>query len=230
MLNFVRGNAREPGGNLLVFCHVRGFNPVQPGGNIIVCNVVVSYASAGQKHFPVVVFPPSSLAGEQELEELFALNPHYDVVQIENFEIPSDSDENEYIKDRLDGFNRCVMEYVEVCRASIHGRVQRVRTEAGQPLLADEKSSLDALEQLLESQDRDGRRIELRRVLRHMEIHYPHYDVRNLERVVMSTGYEDPNDISRLYIKKFRAIEREAYEEAAHLHARIRSLDPLADR
>lgn len=123
MLDFHRGNAHQPSGNLLVFCHVRGHNPVQPGGDLIVCNVVVSFVSARSNHFPVVIFPPTALESYGDLEELLELGDNYDLVQIEDFEIPPHQDEDEYVRERLDAFNRHVMDYVEMCREHIHSQI-----------------------------------------------------------------------------------------------------------
>ncbi len=109
----------------MVYCHVRGHNPVQPGGDLIVCNVVVSYVSAKSNHFPVVIFPPTSLPGYEDLENLLELGHNYDLVQLEDFEIPDDQDEDSYVRERLDAFNRYVMEYVELCREHIQEQISR---------------------------------------------------------------------------------------------------------
>ncbi|MEQ9363629.1 MAG: hypothetical protein RIF32_05270 [Leptospirales bacterium] len=125
MLEFQRGNADHPTGNLMVYCHVRGHNPVQPGGDLIVCNVVVSYVSASSNHFPVVIFPPTALPAYDDLEQLLQLSENYDLVQLEDFEIPGDQDEDSYVRGRLDVFNRYVMEYVELCREHIQEQISR---------------------------------------------------------------------------------------------------------
>ncbi|MCR9143310.1 MAG: hypothetical protein NXI24_13740 [bacterium] len=125
MLEFQRGNADHPTGNLMVYCHVHGHNPVQPGGDLIVCNVVVSYVSARSNHFPVVIFPPTALPAYDDLENLLELSDNYDLVQLEDFEIPGDQDEDSYVRERLDVFNRYVMEYVELCREHIQEQIGR---------------------------------------------------------------------------------------------------------
>lgn len=119
MLEFERGSAENPTGNLLCYCTVEGINPVQPGGDIIVCNVVVSYVSARSNHFPVVIFPPAALPARADLDILLALGDNYDLVRMEDFIVPPDVDEDDYIRDRLESFNRYVMEYVELCRDCI---------------------------------------------------------------------------------------------------------------
>ncbi len=121
MLEFERGGAENPTGNLLCYCTVEGVNPVQPGGDIIVCNVVVSYVSARSNHFPVVIFPPAALPTRADLDILIELGDNYDLVRMEDFLVPPGVDEDEYIRERLESFNRYVMEYVELCR----DRIQR---------------------------------------------------------------------------------------------------------
>lgn len=125
MLEFQKGNSDHPTGNMLVYCHVRGHNPVEPGGDLIVCNVVVSYVSARSNHFPVVIFPPTSLPGYDDLELLLELGENYDLIQLEDFEIPDDQEEDAYVRERLDVFNRYVMEYVELCREHIQAEISR---------------------------------------------------------------------------------------------------------
>lgn len=142
MLEFQRGNADHPTGNMLVYCHVRGHNPVQPGGDLIVCNVVVSYVSARSNHFPVVIFPPTSLPGYADLELLLELGENYDLVQLDDFEIPEGADEDAYVRERLDVFNRYVMEYVELCREHIQDELHR--QSLTNPELAREISDQDS--------------------------------------------------------------------------------------
>lgn len=231
MLEFVQGDARNPTGNLLVFSEAIGYNPVQPGGRYIVCNVVVSFVSASTNHFPVVIFPPTALNNEEELQAIMQLQNYYDVVRLEDFEVPAHRDENDYVKERLEDFNRCVMEYVELCRHSLEDRLPVVmepvtdssvdKAQAQEDLPDDEATTLDRLEDLIVHEQAD--RTEIRELIKHIEVRFPRYDIRNLERALARDS--SAGQLPRLYIQKFRAIMDEKYEEAATLQSRIRQLE-----
>ena len=257
MLDFQRGNASHPTGNLLVYCHVRGHNPVEPGGDLIVCNVVVSYVSAKSNHFPVVIFPPTALPGFEDLEQLLELGETYDLVQLEDFEIPEGGDEDAYVKERLDSFNRYVMEYVEMCREHIQdelhkreigaetssssgessapreresGRRTRSRRNSAESrdgikitrFRGDEASAIDFLEAWLEGEGPEKKKPdELNRVIRYIKNNLPRYDIHNFERILD----ENQSELPRLYVRKFRAIFAEEYEQAAQIQSTIRRLE-----
>lgn len=115
MLQFLRGDPLLPSGNLLAFVHVDGHNPVEPGCPIILCNIVVSFIIAEKDFFPAVVFPPVGLDSEQKLEQLAEINPHYDIIRLEDFCFPSEKEAENYLRMRIRQFNDMVMEYVEIC-------------------------------------------------------------------------------------------------------------------
>jgi len=231
MLQFVKGNSSAPSGNLIVFCNVVGLNPLQPDGKYIVCHVVVSFVSASQNNFPVVVFPPTSLMDSMELQKIIDLHPYSDVVQLPDFEIPSGHDEKEYMNDRLEQFNQGVIEYVEICRNSIQDRMKekgdapRLITLQTQSLPRpaqpprDEKSSLEMLEKVV----KDESSMDMDTIISHFQTNYPKYDIQNLVKILELKN--SPPLLSGLYLKKFRAIFEENYEEAANLQNRIHILE-----
>ena len=153
-MNFHKGNPDAPTGNLLVFCYVQGKSPLHPDARIIVTNVVVSFVSASSNSFPVVIFPPDSLFSQAELDQLIGLNEFYDVLQVEDFEIPMGMDESEYVQERMENLNQNVIEYVELCRHYIEGRVEDlpaddgIETEAGEEPVSEE-AALDSIQDFL---------------------------------------------------------------------------------
>lgn len=242
MLQFIRGNPEQPTGNLLAFCTVEGKNPIQPEARILIANAVVSFVSAFSGNFPVVLFPPGSLFDEEELQQLIELNDSYDVIELAEFKIPSDSDENTYIKERLENLNQQILEYVEMCHTHIESRfenqegesyVSPARPQETAPVARlDEKSALDYLQYLLiesnahfkinEGEARENIQI----VLEYLEKRHPQYDVRNL-KPILSRGTVD-NRLPELYVRKFRAVFEEDYETAARLKDRIARMERLA--
>lgn len=238
MLSFQKGDSGHPGGNLLVYSHVRGENPVAPGARLLSCNVVVSFLSVQANHFPVVIFPPVGLESEDELDRLIALNPRYDVVQLEDFEVPAGADEGAYVKERLEELNACVMEYVELCRdfiarlernAATPPRIVRRADESGGPQAADqpvdEEQALERLEACLDRAPvEESSKPELEQLIRFIESRYPQYDVRNL----WGAFGRGAADLSRLYLQKFRAIHAERYEEAAAIQDAILRLERMS--
>ncbi len=235
MFEFIKGNSRSPTGNLLAYSVVDGYNPIEPGGKIIACNVMVSFVTAPSNHFPVVVFPPVYLKTAEELAELIHLQEDYDVLKLADFKAPSKTSADEYIKKRLKKFNDVVIAYVEMCRDYIQYRMASFTPEMVTPLLTDEigssvtdeSSLLDILEGYIEK-DRPvtaGNKDKFRHIIQQIELHYPRYDIRNLERVLKSYAQGNNEELARLYIKKFRAIYAEEYEKAAAIQNHIRVIE-----
>ncbi len=230
MLEFIKGNLQSPTGNLIVFCNVNGFNPILPEGRYIVCHVVVSFVSAPANNFPVVVFPPASLIDGGDLQQVIDFHPYSDVVQLPDFELPGDVDEKEYMNKRLEEFNQSVIEYVELCRDGIQKNMKApgVKKDMGliplsylRPLAekippVDEKQSIDLLEKCIKNEEDTP----VQTIILHFEKNFPKYDIKNLERILGLPG-SGAQLLPALYIKKFRAIFEEKYEEAADLQSRI---------
>jgi len=220
MLDFAKGDALSPTGNLIVFCNVRGENPVDPGGSIIVSNVFVSFLSARKDTFPVVVFPPMSLESEDELDDLLCLNERADVLQVDDFEKPPDKSMEEYIEDRMQEFNMVVVDYVELCRSYIEKREKELKIA---PVELTEEAVLARLDTI-----KDLRHAQLDNYLTFLEANFSKYDAGNLRRALDSQPAG--SYLARLYIKKFQAIYQENYEHAARLQKRIDLLQNLQPR
>lgn len=252
MLEFVKGNAEEPTGNLIVYCYVNGRNPFHPGGKIILSNVVVSFLSARTNMFPVVVFPPVSLMTEDDLDQVLEINEFSDVMQLYDFEMPEGEEEGQnYVNERMSHFNQVVMEYVEYCRGYIGARIRdddflpepqefeadftleapaaagperQAEENALSTLPDDEKSTLENLERLMGHAPRNQEDSHFRNVVRHIEARYPKYDIRNFLRGLQVRQSVDAG-LHSLYMKKFWAIYEENYEQAARIQGKINRLE-----
>ena len=241
MLEFVRGNPESPTGNLIAYCNVHGDNPVEPEARYIACNVVVSFLGAEDRSFPVVIFPPVGVRDRSELKELLTRRKYYDIIRIEDYRLPPGHDENQYVKERLDAFNETVMEYVELCKDNIDARKEdrllEMELDPGNSL-SDEERTLNRLEATIQAssvntegstEGSSARTMELPRststelteILRYIRKTYPRYDVHNLERSLKLSNQR----LNQLYLKKFRAIFHEKYEEAATLQHEIKNLE-----
>lgn len=227
MLEFIKGSKEQPSGNLIAWCRVFGTNPVQEGAEFIVCNIMVSFLDAHEQNFPVVVFPPIGADDSEDLNKLCNVRPDYDIIQLPDFEIPDKMKEGEYIEERLEDLNQIVVDYVEMCRDTYKFDGTQITTKKGKSkrisrnsLISDEEKTLNRLEETLSSPDKSHH--ELPGVLNYIQKTYPRYDVQNLKKVLKNRN----PDLNELYIRKFRAIFHEEYEEAANLQKEIRELDP----
>jgi hypothetical protein len=222
MLDFVKGDSQAPTGNLIAFCRVIGKNPFESDGTIIAVHVVVSNISARENSFPVVVFPPVSLKSEKELSRVIGFQGRVDVIRLENFQIPSEDREQEYMNERLEQFNDIVRDYVDLYQRYhervgprvaeeiklLTGPTENVVTEEG------EEATLKKLQDLLKV---GAGPADFSPVIRYIEKNYPQYDISNFEKSI----HQDRTEIASLYIKKFFAIHEERYEAAALFQARI---------
>ncbi len=252
MLEFLKGNAEEPTGNLIVYCYVNGRNPFHPGGKIILSNVVVSFLSARTNMFPVVVFPPVSLMTDEDLDQVLEINEFSDVIQLYDFEMPDGEDPGQnYVNERMTHFNQIVMEYVEFCRGYISSRVRddfmaesreldaefALEAPREEPATAtalstlpdEEKNALENLERLMGSSGPRGEEElkadhHFRSVVRLIEARYPKYDIRNFLRGLKVPQSADAG-LHSLYMKKFWAIYEENYEQAARIQSKINRLE-----
>ena len=230
MLRFQKGSADLPSGNLLVYCRVRGPNPFHPEASMILSNIVVSFVSAPNNSFPVVIFPPGPLFNREEFQKLLSLNEAYDVIRVPDFEIPEGTAEDDYVKQRLEHLNQCVLEYVELCRRRVDTLLEKPPAEADitdiDSIEPDEEGALRTLTDSLDRAER-GETIaehDLRSALQVLYTH-PQYDVAGFEAALRQP---ETLPIARLYVQKYRAVREEQYEEAAGLKARIEELESHA--
>ncbi len=252
MFEFVRGSSDEPSGNLLVYAYARDCNPIVPEDELIVCNVIVSFATSESEQFPVVSFPPTSLRREEDLATIVSLNPNYDVFRLEDFELYQNRDPKAYIRMRIRKFNSVVSEYLEMCQN--YARLKKKNFKAKQNLpflqnnqaiqyspvnrtspsaLPEESTCLDQLEEFLKiySTDSQGKmKPYFRKIISVMETKYPCYDVNNFARAVGLHTEEQKIaksnlKLATLYLRKFRAIHEERYEEAANIQNNIKLLE-----
>ena len=230
MLNFVKGDSQAPTGNLIAFCKVIGKNPFESDGSITAIHVVVSNISARENSFPVVVFPPVSLKNEPELSRVISFQGKCDVIRLDDFQIPSDSQEQEYMNDRLEQFNDLVRDYVDLYQR-YHEKIAPKLSEEMKLLTGPaegekrvsspsggEQATLEKLQELLKTGAGPG---DFSPVIRHIEKNYPQYDIQNFEKSI----HQDQTEIASLYIKKFFAIHEERYEAAALFQARIMQME-----
>jgi len=203
-----------------------GENPVQPGGNIIASNVVVSYLKVGD-NFPVVTFPPVGMSSLDELKKVIAEHSEsYDVIKIPDFILPGNAEESkEYIKKRMEQFNNLVMKYVEFCRKG----QGKYFIEEGKE--SDELSELAKLSFEFRSSTglaKDATRFKVNQVLDAFSVNHPQYDLENFRRALDFPGKEG-EELLGLYLKKYEAISLEAYEEASNLKKKIQSIEASSE-
>ena len=245
MLELEEGNPEMPSGNLLAYSMVDGFNPIERGGKIIVCNVIISFIAARQNHFPVIIFAPISLKNRQELDEMIELKNDYDVYRLEDFSIPDGMKIEEYVKERVETFNEMVMQYLEMCRISIQSQSSISLREIDNENIMEEKrekeytqdsysmdgeeKSLNLLQKYVDDRhlNSDRKVNNLRDLVQYFEDKYPKYDIRNLERVLLNRKESegDIEDLSQLYLEKYRAIYAEKYEKAQIIQNRIKTVE-----
>lgn len=256
MFDFLIGSPSSPTGNLLTYSRVEGLNPILPDGEIIACNIVVSFSSAQDAHFPVVVFPPVSMRKKENLDFLIKMNSGYDVIQLEDFQCPPSRDPDDYIQERLTKLNHLVLQYVELCCDYIYSKSKATDSQLCTTLLERQERSqnisfhsslhpssssveqtesayLDRLERyLVEAGDTSGNFSGVKKIIQFMKKNYPCYDVHNFAKAIgLDSKTEDRSSIrvkiGSLYLKKFRAIYNEHYEEAADLQIRIRDMENI---
>ena len=230
MQPFVRGNQNAPSGVLVAFAEVRGRNPIDPEGKILAVHISVSALSAHMSHYPVVVFPPTSFRDRTHLDRVLDFMDNVDVIELDPFQLPDDTEEEDYFQVRMDELNRIVQDHVDLFQKRYIAMAQEqgieflnfdldmdLPEEDDRPL--DLRSSLNQLENLLQKKaDID----QYKSVIRYIRSHHPELDVWNFEQHVRSSKHE----IAELYIKKFRAIAEERYEAAAFYQNRILDAEP----
>jgi hypothetical protein len=223
---FEKGSTQNPTGNLILYCHVNGENPVQPGGRIIASNVVVSFLKLGD-NYPVVTFPPVALPTMEDLKAIMNVNlDAYDIVRLPDFELPEEKEaQNRYIQDQMERFNQVVMRYVELCKGreknphkdideNIHG------VEAYLEALADLSMELRKSSGLA----REATQLKVDRLVNNFSSSHPQYDVENFRKALDLPGNQG-DELIGLYLKKFTAISSENYEDASQFKKKIEEIE-----
>ena len=270
MFDFVRGDPKKPRGSLLLYAHTPGKNSITSDAKFIVCNVVVSFVSANDDHFPVVAFPPTILDSEQELSMLLHLNSECDVMRLEDFAPPLYQEAKHYVRTRIKSFNTVVGQYVEMCREHFQLRVKescvgelsslshkfftKFPNMSGMPEISEvpdaceESLYIDQLEQYIKVYETVSRKTHLHfhKIMRIMEDKYPYYDLANFARAIgveskintkekksqkeLTPAKKSNPKLAMLYLRKFRAIEEEKYEEAAKIQNSIRTIEANTEK
>lgn len=225
---FEKGSKQNPTGNLILYCNVTGENPVQPGGNVIASNVVVSFLKMGD-NYPVVTFPPVSLPGLEDLRNLLEINMDaYDIIRLPDFDMPEGKDaQNRYIQEQMDRFNQVVMKYVEFCK----GRERRAKqNRTVDPPASGVQGYLEALANLsMELRKSTGlakeaTQLKVDRLVQSFSDQHPQYDVDNFAKALQYPGNQG-EELIGLYLKKFNAISVENYEEAFQCKRQIEEIE-----
>ncbi|MCS7206171.1 MAG: hypothetical protein NZ853_10785 [Leptospiraceae bacterium] len=112
-MKLIKGNLDSPSGNLIAFSEVKGYNPIDPKAKILAVHIVVSPLSAHSYNYPVVVFPVSTFPDKELFFQTIEFIENCDVIQLEDFRMPEDEDEDEYLKKRMKMLNSVVQEYVD---------------------------------------------------------------------------------------------------------------------
>jgi vacuolar-type H+-ATPase subunit I/STV1 len=123
-MKFIKGDPKYPSGSLVAFSEVKGYNPIEPDAKILAVHIVVSPLSAHSYNYPVVVFPVSAFANKSQFFKIVDFMGNCDVVQLEDFQIPEDEDQEEYIKKRMKMLNDVVQEYVDAFQRNYANNVQ----------------------------------------------------------------------------------------------------------
>ena len=217
-----KGSDKNPTGNLILYCYVKGENPFHPGYDVIASNVVVSFLKVND-NYPVVTFPPVSFKSINGLKSIVAEYGNiHDIVKLPDFIMPEGKDEgNRYIQERMEQYNSFVMRYVELCRN------KEKKTE-----LVDDgvEAYLNALAGLsLEYRESKGlakeaAKMKVDQLIFNFSTKYPQFDLENYKNAVLYPGKRG-EELASLYIQKFNAISIENYEVASQIKKQIDKLE-----
>ncbi len=112
-MKFIKGDPNSPVGSLITFSEVRGQNPIEPDAKILAVHIVVSPLTAHNYNYPVVVFPVTAFSDKKHLFKVLDFIGNCDVIQLEDFQIPDNQSEEEYLKKRMKMLNDVVKKYVD---------------------------------------------------------------------------------------------------------------------
>ena len=220
-----KGSVSNPSGNLILYCKVIGENPFQAGCNVIASNVVVSFMKINE-NLPVVTFPPVSFPELTDLQKAIAANSEmYDIARLPDFILPDNKDHvNKYMQDRMEQYNSFVFRYVELCKNKEKSK--------SVPVLGD--SADDFLSQLAETSKefrssnglaKEIAKTRIERISQEMAGRFPQFDVHNFKHAIFAYPGPKGEELARLYLKKFHAIQEEAYEVASEIKIVINDLE-----
>ncbi len=112
-MKYIKGDPNSPSGSLVAFSEVKGYNPIEPNAKILAVHIVVSPLSAHSYNYPVVVFPVSTYKNKDHFFKIVDFIGDCDLIQLDDFQIPEDKDQEEYIKERMKMLNDIVQNYVD---------------------------------------------------------------------------------------------------------------------
>jgi hypothetical protein len=220
-----KGSTSNPTGNLIVYCKVIGENPFQSGCDIIASNVVVSFLKVNES-LPVVTFPPVSYPAMEDLQKALAKNiDTYDIAKLPDFIMPEDTERgNRYLQERMEQYNSFVLRYVELCKNKDKGEMKYIPAD-------DLNQSMNILmEASLQYRNSDGLAREMAKhkienLTSEISVKNPEFDLENYKNAIYT--YQGPmgDELASLYVKKFKAIRFEEYEEASQLKRKILDLE-----
>ncbi|GIX41929.1 MAG: hypothetical protein KatS3mg129_1662 [Leptospiraceae bacterium] len=123
-MKYIKGDPKSPSGSLIAFSEVKGYNPIEPDAKILAVHIVVSPLSAHSYNYPVVVFPVSAFNNKSHFFKIVDFIGNCDVIQLEDFKIPENEDQEEYIKKRMKMLNDIVQDYVDAFQRKYANSIQ----------------------------------------------------------------------------------------------------------
>ncbi len=123
-MKYIKGNPENPTGSLIAFSEVKGYNPLDPNAKILAVHIVVSPLSAHTYNYPVIVFPVSSFTNKTQFFKIVDFIGNCDVIQLEDFKISDNENEEEYIKKRMKILNNVIQEYVDAFQKKYANTIQ----------------------------------------------------------------------------------------------------------
>jgi vacuolar-type H+-ATPase subunit I/STV1 len=123
-MKYIKGDPKSPSGSLIAFSEVKGYNPFEPDAKILAVHIVVSPLSAHSYNYPVVVFPVSAFNNKKQFFKIVDFLGNCDVIQLEDFNLPEDEDQDEYIKKRMKMLNEVVQDYVDAYQRKYASSIQ----------------------------------------------------------------------------------------------------------
>ena len=225
-MKFVKGNKNQPSGNLLIFCHVIGQNPIAQDARIIAANIFVSFLTKDD-NLPAITFPPVAFKDEVEFNAFASRHPEYDVVQIDTFQFPPDPEKaQEYVNERLQKVNDLVKEYVEFCGAFLLNQPVEAEPEELTDVLEKiryiEQVAEEAIDEPEKLQEKNRYETFLKFFDLFVKVH-PQYPIHNRVNYMHRKDDESRKLVS-LFIQQSKAIYFEDYEEAKNLQNEIADL------
>jgi len=219
-----KGSRSYPTDNLIVYCRVIGENPFQSGCDIIASNVVVSFLKVNES-LPVVTFPPVSYPALEDLQKALAKNiDMYDIAKLPDFIMPEDTERgNRYLQERMEQYNSFVLRYVELCKNKDKSEMKYISDDLNQVMNTLMEASLQYRGS--EGLAREMAKIKIDNICREIALKNPEFDMENYKKAIYSFTGPVGDELASLYVKKFKAIRFEEYEEASQLKRKILDLE-----